>query len=230
MRPMRWSRLLLLSIVFLMLEGLPAQAQTRITDLSPNHWAYQAVKKLVDEGYLELYEDGAFRGNAPVDRYTLARVVAKILTGTGATMPGGKEDLELIRQLSNEFRSELVLLTMKNKELEEKLIKLEEGKLILAEDQTKNLSSINLLSSEAKELQKQVSSIARDILTEKRRIDLLTREFEAQKLTQTRANQNVEALQKEINTLRLEVESDRKTNRIYMILIGVAGLLIGLKL
>ncbi|MGE5586810.1 MAG: S-layer homology domain-containing protein, partial [Clostridia bacterium] len=80
-----------------------------IKDVPKDHWAYQAVKTLVDKGYLALYGDGTFQGGKPVDRYTLAVVIAKILgeieTGKVGATP---EDVELLRKLSGEFRQELV--------------------------------------------------------------------------------------------------------------------------
>ncbi|MEW5865418.1 MAG: S-layer homology domain-containing protein [Bacillota bacterium] len=83
-----------------------------IKDVPKDHWAYQAVKLLVEKGYLAVYGDGTFQGTKPVDRYTLAVVIAKILkeieTGRAGTTP---EDVELLRKLSGEFRAELVAVS-----------------------------------------------------------------------------------------------------------------------
>lgn len=221
---------LLVFAVLLCVWGTPLLGAEKISDLSPSHWAYQAVKKLVDAGYLQLYDDGTFRGNYPVDRYTLASVVAKVLVemGEGSTETS-KEDIELIRKLSNEFRSELVMLTMKNKALEERLAKIEESKLILAEDQTKNSTNIKLLSNEAKELQNQVASLARDILAEKKRLDRLEQDLEVHKISNTRSEQAQKAelvkLQNELNMVHQKLEEERNTNRTYMIILGVLSLL-----
>lgn len=89
-------------------SGLAAE----IKDVPKDHWAYQAVKLLVDKGYLAVYGDGTFQGTKPVDRYTLAVVIAKILkeieTGRAGATP---EDVELLRKLSGEFREELVAVS-----------------------------------------------------------------------------------------------------------------------
>ncbi|MGE5593857.1 MAG: S-layer homology domain-containing protein [Betaproteobacteria bacterium] len=80
-----------------------------IKDVPKDHWAYQAVKTLVDKGYLALYGDGTFQGGKPVDRYTLAVVIAKILNEIESGKVGATpEDVELLRKLSVEFRQELV--------------------------------------------------------------------------------------------------------------------------
>lgn len=96
--------------------------QATVKDVPPNHWAYQAVVKLVNEGYLEVYQDGSFRGDRPVDRYTLARVVARLLDemsrDTGRVT---EEDVQLLRKLSTEFRSELVQLASSEEDVRNRL-------------------------------------------------------------------------------------------------------------
>ena len=51
-------------------------AGEQISDVPESHWAYQGVKNGT-RGYLAVYEDGTFQGQKPVDRYTLASVVAE---------------------------------------------------------------------------------------------------------------------------------------------------------
>ncbi|HEY8345093.1 MAG TPA: S-layer homology domain-containing protein [Bacillota bacterium] len=193
---------------------------TEIKDVPPNHWAYQAVRQLVEEGYLGLYEDGSFKGDSPVNRYTLAMVVSKILVEVGeGTTVTNPQDVELIRKLSNEFRNELVLLTIEHKALEERLKKIEESKLILAEDQTQATSNIRMLSGEAKKLQAEVAKIAAEILQDKARITMLEEKYETQARLLEEQSQEIKALQEEVSN-----------NRLYMILIGLAGILIGISI
>lgn len=193
---------------------------TEIKDVPPHHWAYQAVQQLVDSGYFGLYEDGTFKGETPVNRYTLAVVISKVLLQAGeGSVPTNSQDVELIRKLSNEFRNELVLLTMENKALEERLKKIEESKLILAEDQTQATSNIRLLSGEAKRLQAEVGKIAEEILKEKARITLLEKKLETQAQLNEEQSKDIKKLQEEV-----------RNNRLYMILIGLAGILVGISL
>jgi len=94
----------------LLLAACPAAVSAQaVQDVPRTHWAYEAVMKLVERGYLAL-EDGRFRGDQPVDRFTLAEVVAKILNEieTGAVGPRSREDVELLRRLVTEFEAELV--------------------------------------------------------------------------------------------------------------------------
>ncbi|MBC7082441.1 MAG: S-layer homology domain-containing protein [Firmicutes bacterium] len=105
--PARTLCVVLLSVALVAVPSAGMAAE--IKDVPKDHWAYQAVKALVDKGYLAVYDDGTFQGGKPVDRYTLAVVIARILreieTGKVGATP---EDVELLRKLSGEFREELV--------------------------------------------------------------------------------------------------------------------------
>ena len=218
----KWKLKVVVAVLTMLLIAVPVVAGRPFSDVP--EWAYQAVKKLVDGGYLELYEDGTFQGNNAVNRYTLAMVVAKMLVNIGeGVTPAGREDVTLLRKLSNEFQNELVLLTVKNKELEERLSKIEEGKMILAEDQTKNTSGIKLLSDEAKALrgeiaalQSEITKIAADILKEKRQVDSLEEKFS--NLESAQEKQSVA-----IDDLRVQLEKEKRTNRILTIILGILG-------
>lgn len=220
MRQLRWSnergmKAVILGLCLLLIAG-PALGQSRPYSDVPQ-WAYQAVKKLVDSGYLELYEDGTFQGNNPVDRYTLAMVVAKLLANFGeGPVRGGQEDVALLRKLSNEFQNELVLLTLKDKELEARLVQIEQGKLILAEDQTKNTTSIQTLSKEAKALRTEIVNLrsqVAELLKEKNRL-------EAQLYT---LEKNQEKQKDAIESLKAELAQEKKTNRILLLFVALVG-------
>jgi hypothetical protein len=60
--------LCLMMVCLLMLLTANVALAANPTDVSPDHWAYQAVKTLIDKGYLQLYQDQTFEGNQPVDR------------------------------------------------------------------------------------------------------------------------------------------------------------------
>ena len=127
---------ILLAAVLLLTSVAPGlAAEQKIADVPPAHWAYQAVSKLVAQGYLGLYPDKTFRGDQPVDRFTLAVVVAKMLGDAvaGKTAPTG-EDADLLRRLTNEFRQELVTLAGRSKNLEEALAKYERDRETLGAD------------------------------------------------------------------------------------------------
>ena len=122
--------LLLLTIVSPTLAAEP-----RIADIPAEHWAYQAVKKLVSQGYLGLFPDNTFRGQEPVDRYTLAVLVARMLEDTVAGKTAmSKEDAELLRSLSGEFRQELVNLATHTQALAEALAQYERDRTAMSAD------------------------------------------------------------------------------------------------
>lgn len=83
-------------------------AQT-VRDVPPDHWAYEAVMELVNRGYIAV-EEGFFRGDQPVDRFTLATVVARLLheVERGGVQIQSERDVELIRSVVTEFREDLV--------------------------------------------------------------------------------------------------------------------------
>ena len=49
------------------------------TDVSEDHWAYDAVMKATSAGLLQGFPDGTYRGDEAVTRYQLAEAVAKLL-------------------------------------------------------------------------------------------------------------------------------------------------------
>lgn len=97
-----------LLLVALLGLGTSAGAQS-ITDVPPSHWAYEAVRDLIDRGYLAL-DEGHFRGDQPVDRFTLASTVARILyeIESGVVTPQSGSDVDLLRRVVNEYREDLV--------------------------------------------------------------------------------------------------------------------------
>ena len=61
------------------LSGLPARAQAAFRDVPFDHWAYEAVARLADMGFLIGYPDGTFKGGIPMTRYEFAQAVARIV-------------------------------------------------------------------------------------------------------------------------------------------------------
>lgn len=100
---------LILALSLMMLSTPWVSAQAQIQDVPRGHWAYEAVSALVDAGYVSLYDDQTFRGEEPVDRFTFAAAIYQVLrqVETGGAQVS-EEDVALLRQLSNEFRAELV--------------------------------------------------------------------------------------------------------------------------
>ncbi|MFS8523755.1 MAG: S-layer homology domain-containing protein, partial [Limnochordales bacterium] len=109
-----WLALLLLMFVS---GGALAQAP----DVPPGHWAYDAVRTLLERGYLDAEADGLFHGDDPVSRYALAGLIARLLEDieAGRVQIGTAADVEMLRRLEGEFRAELVEWHAARQELEE---------------------------------------------------------------------------------------------------------------
>lgn len=98
-----------IALVFLLCFG--AVAAPQVKDVPKDHWAYEAVMKLVDKGYLGVYDDGTFKGDEGVNRYLLAFVVTKMLTDLEkGTIAATGEDMGILREVANELRGEIVPL------------------------------------------------------------------------------------------------------------------------
>lgn len=88
------TRLLLCVAVSLMLVA-PSFAATNPAETVPfDHWAYDAVQKLVESGIIVGYPDGTFRGERTMTRYEFAMAISRLLdlipqAGPGDTTIGG---------------------------------------------------------------------------------------------------------------------------------------------
>ena len=123
------------AIILLLAAGPVLAEEAKIADVPPDHWAYQAVKKLVAQGYLGLYPDDTFRGEQPVDRYTLAVLVSRLVEGSvSGKITLTKEDSDLLRSLTKEFREELVSLAARVKTLEDAMAKYDLQQAAMADD------------------------------------------------------------------------------------------------
>ena len=64
-------------------QRLPAAAiqpaPEMYSDVVPSHWAYEVVQQATAQGIFTGYPDGAFRGNAPLNRYEAAVVAARLV-------------------------------------------------------------------------------------------------------------------------------------------------------
>ena len=54
-------------------------AANPFSDVPADHWAYDAVAQLADDGVIEGYGDGTYRGQNEITRYEMAQMVAKAM-------------------------------------------------------------------------------------------------------------------------------------------------------
>lgn len=97
--------------------AVTVSAANPFTDVSADDWAYQAVASLSDEGVIDGYPDGTFRGDKHVTRYEIAQIVARLMTKEDTLNASQKETLA---KLSSQYANELKDLGVRIAELEKK--------------------------------------------------------------------------------------------------------------
>lgn len=83
------KKYLLVALLVLAL-AVPASAAS-FADVPANHWAYDAINKLVAEGVVEGYPDGDYKGDRTITRYEAAEMMAGLLED----MEEANEDLAM---------------------------------------------------------------------------------------------------------------------------------------
>lgn len=91
-------------------------AANPFSDVSTNHWSFQAVAKLAQEGVIEGYDDNTFRGDAHITRYEMAQMVAKAMAKANIST----ENKATIDKLAAEYGDELQNLGVRVDALEKK--------------------------------------------------------------------------------------------------------------
>lgn len=97
--------------------AVTVSAANPFTDVSTDDWAYQAVASLSDEGVIDGYPDGTFRGDKHVTRYEIAQIVARLMAKEDTLNASQKE---ILAKLSSQYANELKDLGVRIAELEKK--------------------------------------------------------------------------------------------------------------
>lgn len=79
-------------------------ATNPFNDVPSDHWAYDAIAMLAEDGVLEGYGDGTFNGTRAMNRYEMAEIVSKVVDKYDLVRPADKG---AIKKLEKEFASEL---------------------------------------------------------------------------------------------------------------------------
>ncbi len=117
--------LALIAVAAFVACAAPAFAANPFADVPMNHWAYDAVAQLAANGIVVGYPDGAYKGPQAATRYELAAVVARALANVDMNK-ASKQDLEMLKKLVVEFKSELDALGVKVDKLDARVALLEE--------------------------------------------------------------------------------------------------------
>ena len=99
-------------------QAYPAYAANPFSDVSPDDWAYQAVSDLSDQGVVEGYPDGTFKGERNMTRYELAQVIARLMAREDQLNAEQKATLD---KLAGEYADELANLGVRVSNLEKKV-------------------------------------------------------------------------------------------------------------
>lgn len=92
-------------------------AANPFADVDTSSWAYQAVSQLSDQGVVEGYPDGTFKGDKNVSRYELAQIIARLMAKEDSLNDSQKA---AVQKLSTEYADDLQNLGVRVKELEKK--------------------------------------------------------------------------------------------------------------
>ncbi|MEM9771210.1 MAG: iron uptake porin [Cyanobacteria bacterium P01_D01_bin.73] len=110
----------------------PVTSVSDLTDVDPTHWAFQALRSLVERyGCISGYGDRTFRGNRALTRYEFAAALNTCLDQIGAQIDAAtqdgvrEEDLATVRRLQREFQQELAELDSRVGDLEQRVETLE---------------------------------------------------------------------------------------------------------
>ncbi|NJM46855.1 MAG: iron uptake porin [Alkalinema sp. RU_4_3] len=80
----------------------------QLTDLSPDHWAYKAVKNLIERyGVLSGYGDKTFKGNRPLSRYEFAASLSALMEQIQTYNKIQQDDLVTLKRLQTAFQESL---------------------------------------------------------------------------------------------------------------------------
>ena len=112
------KKILAIAAVAALTAGVSAYAANPFSDVSTSDWAYQAVSELSDQGIVEGYPDGTFKGERNITRYELAQIIARLMANEDQY---NAEQRAMIDQLASEYADELNTLGVRVGNLESKV-------------------------------------------------------------------------------------------------------------
>lgn len=131
------KRALIIAAALLVLAAAGARA-VEIKDVPPNHWAYESIQKLVEKGYIAIYDDKTFRGDQAVSRTVFAAALAKLIDDveSGRIKMSGSDARE-VQRLSEEFASDMADYEARIAKLEKRIADIESGEVVVQTDVSK---------------------------------------------------------------------------------------------
>ena len=112
------KKILAMAAVAALAAGASAYAANPFSDVSTSDWAYQAVSDLSDQGIVEGYPDGTFKGQTNITRYEMAQIIARLMAKEDQY---NAEQRATIDKLAAEYADELDSLGVRVSNLEKKV-------------------------------------------------------------------------------------------------------------
>ena len=116
-------------------------AQKPFLDISPDHWAYNAIVDLYNKGIIKgYYNEPVFKGKKPLSRYDMAVLLYRTieyLSNSKKKNMLSKEDLKKLEKLMIEFSDELSKLGLDSASFKKELVNLERRVSVLEKEQRK---------------------------------------------------------------------------------------------
>ena len=112
------KKILALAAVAALTAGVSAYAANPFSDVTPSDWAYQAVVGLSEQGVVEGYPDGTFKGERNITRYEMAQIIARMLAKEDQL---NAEQRATLDKLAGEYADELANLGVRVSNLEKKV-------------------------------------------------------------------------------------------------------------
>lgn len=165
---MRLTRMIAVMFFVTGAAAMSARAAVEIKDMPPSHWAYKSVKKLVEKGYLAIYDDGTFRGDQPVSRVVFAAALGKLIDQiVNGELALGGGDLDTIKRLGEEFRNEIADYDSRMKALDKRVSDIESAQVVIQTDISKATVEFrdrtDKLTAENKQMRQDINIITQDL-------------------------------------------------------------------
>lgn len=143
--------------IYIFIFGLVfAQEQIIFQDIPKEHWAYNAVQNLVDQGIISQNEY-LFRGNNPVTRYEFAYDLSKALNKVQLEK-ANRGDLIILESLVYEFSQELNKIGFDADTFNGKIVNMQSDIEVLKKVTSENQTSIQELSKRLERLENKVGN------------------------------------------------------------------------
>lgn len=114
---MKNKKLKALAAAFFTAAAFSVSAANPFADVEESSWGYRAVCRLSEEGVVDGYPDGTFRGDKNVTRYEMAEITGKLLARRERLTA---EQQETVDRLAKEYAAELQNLGVRVSDLEKK--------------------------------------------------------------------------------------------------------------